>query len=50
MDEFFAGAGLRMDRYLVRGRNQRTEGLSGAAGHGNKILDWPEVFLAIGTK
>ena len=50
IEGFFTGAGLRLDRYLVRGRLPNGEGVVRQSGPGGKNLNWPDVFLATGTR
>ncbi|MBU8871085.1 MAG: metalloregulator ArsR/SmtB family transcription factor [Gemmatimonadales bacterium] len=50
IEGFFKEAGLRLVRYLVRGRQPGGEGITRNAGPGGKGLVWPEVFLATGIR
>jgi ubiquinone/menaquinone biosynthesis C-methylase UbiE/DNA-binding transcriptional ArsR family regulator len=50
MEGFFSSAGLRMDQYLVRGKAPANGGAIRQTGTGVSGLEWPDVFLATGTR
>ena len=50
VEGFFTAAGMVLNRYLVRGRQSGGEGIVRNTGPDGKPLDWPEVFLATGTR
>jgi ArsR family transcriptional regulator len=47
---FFAGAGLSMEDFLVRGRRPDRDGGTGRNGASQPAWRWPDVFLATGLK
>jgi ArsR family transcriptional regulator len=50
IEELFAGADLRLNSFLVRGRNPRCDATAATVSPSSGKWEWPEVILATGVK